>query len=806
MYRELLIEIGCEELPASWMPPLVRQLGECLGARLEAVRLACPTPPEAFATPRRLAVRAARVAERQPDLEETVTGPPVRAAFTDTGEPTRAAAGFARKQGVAVDRLIRIDTPKGTYLAHRRRQRGQAARSVLGGVLAATLRDLAFPKQMHWDARLDDGRGDLPFGRPIRWLVFLFGGRVVPFVIGRTPEAAARGVTPIRAGSATRGHRFFAREGRPGRPVRVGSFAEYRKTLERHYVLLTREERRARIEKRLETQAKRLGGVVGGGGGAASLLDEVPDLVEYPSVVAGRFPEEFLALPEEVLKTTMIHHQHYFPVATGDGRLTEHFLAVTNVPKDNVPAIARNSERVLVARLRDARFFWEADRGAPLDSRLDRLDTLRFHAKLGSYLDKARRIEKLAAAVAGDAFGAPAAVGHAARAARLAKADLTTDMVGEFPELQGVMGGIYAREDGEPEEVWRAVYHHYLPIGVTADAPPRPDDLGGAGASWAAVALADKLDTLVGLFRAGERPRGARDPFGLRRQAHGIFAILVDLPELTGLTARPDLGGLVAAAEAAHGAGDESAQGAAADGAGDGAGRGAALPPAAGGRRQNKPGKAADGAAYGGAGAAGREAPEGGGGAAATEPKALERLQQFLLERLRFVLEQRGHDVRNVRAVTQPWPSWRAVVPLDARRKLEALSGFTGSADFQQLAAVFKRVRNIARELPDAELADVEAGRAAVSDEPPEPAEAALAAELDRRRPAIAAAVAAGTDYHAAFAEAAAFGPAVDRFFTDVLVMAGDPGLRRRRLALLKRLEHLILQLADVSALVRDAD
>ncbi len=759
MHRELLIEIGCEELPASWMPPLVRQLGACVGARLEAARLACPTPPEAFATPRRLVVRAARVAERQPDLEETVTGPPVRAAFTDDGEPTRAAAGFARKHGVPVDRLIRIETPKGTYLAHRRRQRGRAARSVLGGVLSATLRDLAFPKQMHWDARLEDGRGDLPFGRPIRWLVFLFGGRVVPFVIDRTPEAAARGVAPIRAGSATRGHRFFSRDGRPGRPVRVGSFAEYRKTLKRHYVLLTREERRARIAKKLETQAKRVGGVVGGAGGAASLLDEVPDLVEYPSVVAGRFPEEFLALPEEVLKTTMIHHQHYFPVAAGDGRLTEHFLAVTNVPKDNVPAIARNSERVLVARLRDARFFWEADRGAPLDSRLDRLDTLRFHAKLGSYLDKARRIEKLAAAVAGDAFGAPAAVGHAARAARLAKADLTTDMVGEFPELQGIMGGIYAREDGEPEEVWRAVYHHYLPIGVTVDAPPRPDDLGGAGTSWAAVALADKLDTLVGLFRAGERPRGARDPFGLRRQAHGVFAILVDLPELTGLAARPDLGHLVAAAEAAH------------EGGGD---------------------------AGNGAHEAGQES--------GSDAEALERLQQFLVERLRFVLEQRGHDVRNVRAVTQPWPSWRAVVPLDARRKLEALSGFTGSADFQQLAALFKRVRNIARELPDAELADVEAGRVAVSDEPPEPAEAALAAELDRRRPAIAAAVAAGTDYHAAFAEAAAFGPAVDRFFTDVLVMADDPVLRRRRLALLKRLEHLILQLADVSALVKDAD
>ena len=748
MHRELLIEIGCEELPASWLAPLVGQLRDRVGARLKAARLACPTPPEAFATPRRLAVCAARVAARQPDVEETLTGPPVRAAVTAAGEPTPAALGFARKHGVSVDRLIRIETPRGAYLACRRRQRGQAARSVLGGVLAATLRDLAFPKQMRWDARLDDGRGDLPFGRPIRWLVFLFGGRVVPFEIARTPEAAARGVAPIRAGSTTRGHRFFARDGRPGRPVRVGSFDEYRKALKRRYVLLSREERRARIARKLETHAERLGGAVAVAGGAAPLLDEVPDLVEYPSVVAGRFPREFLALPEEVLKTTMIHHQHYFPVTAGGGRLTEHFLAVTNVPRDNVLAIARNSERVLVARLRDARFFWEADRRARLASRLDRLDTLRFHAKLGSYLDKARRIEKLAAAVAGDAFAAPGQVEHAARAARLAKADLTTDMVGEFPELQGVMGGIYAREDGEPEEVWRAVYHHYLPVGVAADAPPRPGDLGAAGVSWAAVALADKLDTLVGLFRAGERPRGARDPFGLRRQAHGVFGILVDLPELTGLAARPGLGRLVAAAEAAHGAGGESAD----------------------------------------------------------APDAAERLQQFLLERLRFVLEQRGHDVRNVRAVTQPWPSWRAVVPLDARRKLEALTGFTGSAGFQQLAALFKRVRNIARGLSDAEFADVEAGRAALSGAPPEPAEAALTAELDQRRPAIAAAVAAGTGYPAAFAEAAAFGPAVDRFFTDVLVMAGDPGLRRRRLALLKRLEHLILQLADVSALVQEAD
>ncbi|MEE2636469.1 MAG: glycine--tRNA ligase subunit beta, partial [Acidobacteriota bacterium] len=477
MDRELLIEIGCEEIPASWLPALTSQLATCVGDHLDAARLVYSTPPVTFGTPRRLAAHVSGVAIRQTDLEETVTGPPVRAAFDQAGSPTAAATGFARKQGVSVDRLIRVETAKGAYVAFRRRQRGTAARTALGGVLAGVLRGLAFPKQMNWDARLDDGRGDLLFGRPIRWLLFLFGGRVIPFVISRTPEAESRGVVPVRAGSFTYGHRFFARGEKPGRPVRVSSFADYRRVLKRHYVLLSREERRTRIADQLDRHASRLGGVVGGARGG-SLLDEVPDLVEYPSVVAGRFPKEFLALPDEVLETTMIHHQHYFPVATSRGRLTEHFLAVTNTPRDNVPAIAHNSERVLVARLRDARFFWDADRETPLVSRLDRLDTLRFHKKLGSYLDKTRRIERLAGRVAAEALGSSGDREHAAQAARLAKADLTTDMVGEFPELQGVMGGIYARESGEPEPVWRAVYHHYLPIGVGADAPPSARDLG----------------------------------------------------------------------------------------------------------------------------------------------------------------------------------------------------------------------------------------------------------------------------------------------------------------------------------------
>ncbi len=263
--------------------------------------------------------------------------------------------------------------------------------------------------------------------------------------------------------------------------------------------------------------------------------------MEYPSVVGGTFGLEFLDLPEEVLTTTLIHHQHYFPVEAEDGSLKNAFLAVINTEPDNERTIARNAERVVTARLRDARFFWEADRKAPLETRIERLSTLLFHKKLGSYRQKAERIERLAGWIAREAFGASEAVAaHAAKAARLAKADLTTDMVRELTELQGVMGGIYARHEGLPDEVWKAIYFHYLPVGVEADAPPSHAQLGKARVTWAAVSLADKLDTIAGLiFKANEQPTGSRDPYGLRRAAHGVMRILVDLRPLCGVVERP---------------------------------------------------------------------------------------------------------------------------------------------------------------------------------------------------------------------------------------------------------------------------
>lgn len=724
MSRELLIEIGVEELPASWMPGLTRQLAERLEARLKEHRLAPGGPIESYSTPRRLTVRLERIAERQEDLEETVTGPPVSAAFGPDGQPTPAAVGFARKQGVTVAELGRASSPKGDYLTFLKRQRGRTAIDTLPDVLGGVLRDLAFPKQMRWDATLDDGRGEFVFGRPIRWLLFLYGGRVVPFTIGRAANAAGPQVQDVESGALTYGHRFLTTSGRAGRSIKVRSFEEYEARLKEHFVVLTHAERRERIARDLEGHARRLSGRVSLKDHHA-LLDEVADLVEFPAVVAGSFDPAFLALPEEVLSTTLVHHQHYFPVLSDRGELKESFLAVVNTqPKDERP-IAKNAERVVTARLRDARFFWESDRKATLASRLERLHTVRFHKKLGSYRDKAERIEALAAWIATEALGRPEAAAHAGTAARLAKADLTSDMVFEFPELQGTMGGIYAREEGQPAAVWKAIYHHYLPVAVEADAPPGREALGAAAVSWAAVALADKLDTVAGLLFAGERATGSRDPFGLRRQMHGIVRILMDLPELTGIERELGFAPLAARARAPFGE------------------------------------------------------PADGGDQAAT----------FAVERVRFALEGRGFPVEIVKAVT----AVPAVAPLRARRVARALQDLRSSEDFLALAVLFKRVKNIAKEL---------SGTAALDrDALTEPAERALLEALDARRPGVAAAAAAA-DYARAFTEIAALRPAVDRFFTEVFVMAEDARVRTARLTLLAGLRDLILDLADISEIV----
>jgi glycyl-tRNA synthetase beta chain len=526
----------------------------------------------------------------------------------------------------------------------------------------------------------------------------------------------------------------------------VRGFDEYKKKLAENFVFLSRIERRDRIVRELDSQARKVGGhvLLHQNPQAEALLAEVPDLVEYPSVVAGTFPQEFLSLPPEVLTTTLIHHQHYFPIVGSSG-LFAAFLAVTNTHGGGVSdkGIATNASRVVAARLRDARFFWDSDRRIGLEARLARLETLTFHKKLGSYGAKAERVAALSRWIAGDVFKQSEEVAaHAERAGRLAKADLATDMVREFTELQGVMGGIYAREAGEHEAVWKAIYHHYLPVAVEAPAPPQPTALGGAAITWAAVSLADKLDTLAGLFHAGERPTGSRDPFGLRRAAHGVVRVLIDLTALTGLTVRPKLSPLLVQAVKGYGTG---------------------------------------------------------GSGHVMEDAAWSDLNAFMRERLAYVLEARGADRRNVRAVLHGEAD-RPVADLAAN--LATLPEFTGSASFRALATAFKRVRNIARELPDSDFDKQEREGAALGGLLKEPAELALLAELDRRSAVIAQTMVGGNGYREAYLEASKFEPSVAKFFTDVFVMADDLTLRQARLRLMKRLEQLILQLGDISEIV----
>jgi len=739
MDRELLIEIGCEEIPAGWLPGLTAQLARHLDARVKEFRLTSEAPAESYSTPRRLTARVAKLAERQTDFEEVVTGPPLSAAYKADGMATPAAIGFAKKYGVDVAALEKHETTRGTYLAHRVRLRGKATVDVLADVMGGLLRDLTFPKQMRWDAYLEDGKGDLVFARPIRWLVLMYGGRVVPFVIRRTELSQGPNVQDVRSGSQTYGHRFLTTSGRAGRAIKIKTFEDYQARLLESFVILDRAERESRIRRELETHARRLGGRVSGLVAAhSSLLQEVPDLVEYPSVVAGHFPVEFLQLPEEVLTTTMIHHQHYFPVVDEEGKLKPAFLAVTNTQPEKPEIIARNAERVLTARLRDAQFFWDGDRKATLESRMARLSTILFHKKLGSYREKADRVASLARWIAHGAFGQSDAIADDAElAGRLCKADLGTDMVRELTELQGTMGGIYAREEGQPEPVWKAMYFQYLPIGVEADAPPSRQQLGAAAVTWAAVSLADKLDSVVGMFTAGERPTGSRDPLGLRRQAQGAVKILADLPELAGLEKRLQIGPLLARTAEPFG------------GVGDSAGP----------------------------------------------------LFSFLADRLGYLLEQRGYDVRSVRAVLHG--GIEGVSPLDARLKLEALAdmravGATHASPLHGVATLLKRAKNITKGVVDTRNWTAIQGRLV------EPAEQALWAQVDTRAPGIRDAAARG-NYREAFAGIAALQPAVAKFFDDVLVMTDDEPLRHARLALVAALRDLILAIADISEIVTES-
>ena len=500
-----LWEIGCEEIPASWLSPLIAELRERLARELDRVALD-HEKLEAYGTLRRLVVQVPKLAEKQEDREETVTGPPLKIARDDEGSWTKAALGFAKKNGIDPKKLEIVEKQNGKeYVGFHKKVKGRRAVELLPRIMAATLRNLAFPKFMNWDAVLSDGKGPFPFGRPIRWMVGIFGTKVVPL------EILIEGGASVKTGRKSYGHRFLAPEGaKPGAPFTVSTFRSLAQGLKKNFVILDPLERRTRLEKAVQklekkAKAKRAPGLD---------TDLVAQLVEWPGAVLGTYPKEFLALPDEVRHTVLIHHQHYFPL---EGRPS--FVAVTNVGSDPHGYIRRGSERVVVARLRDAKFFWDDDLARPLAERGDELEGILFHKKLGSYRRKVERMLPLAQWIAHRCHAREIPV---RRAVELSKCDLLTGMVGEFPELQGVMGGIYSREQREPEAVWKAVYSHYYPLGLGED-DPFPLNREGV-----VVSLSDKLDTLASMFSAGVAPTGSRDPFGLRRAALGVIRLLLE--------------------------------------------------------------------------------------------------------------------------------------------------------------------------------------------------------------------------------------------------------------------------------------
>ncbi len=493
---ELLFEIGTEEIPAGFLARAIVDLRALAAERLAALRLA-HGEIAVVGAPRRLALSVQALAERQADVSETVTGPPASAAFDKEGKPTKAAAGFAARNNVPVESLTVVEVPgKGAYVAARREQRGEATRTLLPQFLAELARALPWKKSMRW-ASLDQ-----PFVRPVHWLVALYAGEVIPLDLWET-----------KSGRETRGHRFL----NPGAVALDGTLEDYKAKLRRAHVIVDPAARRTEIEAELARVQKTEGVKIRPD---EALLDEVTNLVEYPVAIAGSFDEAYLEIPAEVIVSAMRAHQRFFATQRAtekpDGTLDNHFITIAGtITKD--PAVVRSgNERVLAARLADARFFFREDRHAKLDDLAARLGGVVFQAKLGTVGDKVGRVGRIAGEVA-VALGLDAAA--AARAAALCKADLVSKVVGEFPDLQGIMGRHYARLAGEDPAVADAIFEHYLPRGAADELP-----VGDIGA---ALGVADRIDTIVGCFAVGLQPTGSADAFGLRRAALALLNILL---------------------------------------------------------------------------------------------------------------------------------------------------------------------------------------------------------------------------------------------------------------------------------------
>jgi glycyl-tRNA synthetase beta chain len=489
---EFFLEVRCEEIPARMLNAAMKKLASGLFEELLACHLA-PSEGKTGFTPRRLAIALSGIPAAEPDREQQVTGPPADVGFDADGQPTAAALGFAKRCGVDSSALRRIETEKGDYLSAIVRTEGKPAPMVLAEITPRVLKDLPWPKVMRW------GGGEGPWARPIHGIVALYDGVVVPFEL-----------FGISTGSETAGHPILS-----PREFSVSGFADYSRKLGRRKIVIRFEERKKKLASALRKEAERLGGRLVED---ETLLDQLTAMCGTPGVVSGSFDPTFLELPREVLVTTLRDHQSAFSVEAG-GALLPSFLTLMDRPDDPEGRIRAGNEWVVAARLADASFFFAEDRKVPLRDRKDDLARLTFHVKLGSYAEKSQRIVRLCR-VLGEVVGWEAEAAAAEEAAQLLKVDLTTEMVKEFTSLQGIMGGLYSRLEGEREEVWKSIYEQYLPA-ATDD--PIPSTRVGR-----LVGLADRIDSLVGILGLGHVPSGSKDPFGLRRAAQAVVRIALE--------------------------------------------------------------------------------------------------------------------------------------------------------------------------------------------------------------------------------------------------------------------------------------
>jgi len=706
--QALLIEIGTEELPTRTVDELAQAFAGGIVDGLNKRGFAIDAAAAAiWCTPRRLAVLLPAVAAAQPDQTIERRGPPANAAFGADGQPSKALTGFAASCGTTVEQLQKLETDKGAWYVYRSEQPGQSLDALLPDVIAEALKALPIPKPMRW------GDHDYTFVRPAHWLVVLHGERVI--------DAQLLG---LRSGRDSRGHRFHHNQ-----PVPIATATDWLASLREARVLADPAERRARIRDEVARAAAETGGRTQL---SESLLDEIANLTEWPVAIACAFDEDFLRVPQEALVMTMETNQKFVSVVDGDGRLTRHFIGVANIESRDPREIRKGYERVIRPRFADARFFYDEDLKTPLIAQLETLKNVTYQQALGSVFDKVVRVGELARVIA-NRVGVDAAL--ATRAAALAKCDLMTRMVGEFPELQGVMGRYYAAAGGEPADVALAVDEFYRPRFA--------GDGIASGKVGQVLAIAERVDTLCGIFAVGLKPSGNKDPFALRRAALGLARTLIE----SGLAL--ELPPLLAEALAQ-------------------------LPEAAlvAGLPKSKDGKA----------------PVFDAGARRRELAA--ELHEFIVDRLRGYYSDAGVAADRFEAV-------RALNPADLGdfdARVRAAAAFAALPEAEALAAANKRIANILRQAGEVEAGAIDAGLLAPG------AEASLQAALAAAQ-AETAPLAQQRDYVAVLRTLGRLRDPVDAFFNDVMVMADDLAVRTNRLRLLRELRQQFLQVADVSLL-----